>query len=201
MPRLCERPGCSSLVDIAYGIDADRLVVWLETLPPVPVRDQRSGVLCRRHADSMVVPLGWTLDDRREPTPRLFRPPPIDTTGAIARPSRKKSPGKKAKRAKDDQLPLHEPDEPPPSVVREPVVSRLFETPARTPRKPRAAEPSTRPAPVPHAPLDPGTGDVDVAPWYPAFDEHDDLDGLLVSKGPLMSRAFGNPQPRPPEPS
>src|SRR5690606_10810302 len=29
----------------------------------------------RRHADAMVVPRGWTLDDRREPMPRLFRPP------------------------------------------------------------------------------------------------------------------------------
>src|SRR5262249_44845240 len=32
------------------------------------------NVLCRRHADAMVVPIGWRLDDRREQQPRLFKP-------------------------------------------------------------------------------------------------------------------------------
>jgi len=32
-------------------------------------------VLCQRHADSMVVPRGWTLDDLRDPDLHLFRPP------------------------------------------------------------------------------------------------------------------------------
>ncbi len=62
-----------------YGIDADRLVVWIESLDGA--QSYRAGVLCRRHADAMVVPLGWMLDDRREPVPRLFKtretsPPP-----------------------------------------------------------------------------------------------------------------------------
>ena len=47
-------------------------LVWLA--PRDPDGDPlRAGSLCKRHADAMVVPLGWTLDDRREPTPRLFR--------------------------------------------------------------------------------------------------------------------------------
>ena len=33
----------------------------------------RAGALCQRHADTLVVPRGWTLDDRRERAPRLFR--------------------------------------------------------------------------------------------------------------------------------
>ena len=37
--------------------------------------------LCRRHADCMVVPRGWTLDDRREEFPRLFKPRPVDRVG------------------------------------------------------------------------------------------------------------------------
>jgi hypothetical protein len=43
-----------------------------------------AGVLCRRHADAMVVPLGWMLDDRRDPVPRLFKAP-AQTTVAAAR--------------------------------------------------------------------------------------------------------------------
>ncbi|MEI8239076.1 MAG: DUF3499 family protein [Actinomycetota bacterium] len=71
MARLCERPGCSQPAQVIYGIDADQLSVWIE--PFDATLDYRAGVLCRRHADAMVVPLGWTLDDRRELEPRLFK--------------------------------------------------------------------------------------------------------------------------------
>jgi hypothetical protein len=73
MVRLCERPGCSQPGDVAYGIDAEHLTVWIQALDPAA--PGMPGVLCRRHADAMVVPLRWTLDDRREPVPRLFRAP------------------------------------------------------------------------------------------------------------------------------
>ena len=73
MARLCERPGCSERGAIAYGFDPDRLLVWLSPLDPDADR-MRAGVLCIRHADAMVVPRGWTLDDARDPNPRLFRP-------------------------------------------------------------------------------------------------------------------------------
>src|SRR5215207_8356481 len=75
MNRLCERPGCSSPADVAYGFDADSQIMWLDAV--VAVVGTRHGVLCRRHADSMIVPLGWMLDDRREPTPRLFKAPAV----------------------------------------------------------------------------------------------------------------------------
>lgn len=55
------------------------LLFWIAPLDDAPVDDH--NVLCRRHADAMVVPRGWTLDDRREPVPRLFmprRPEPIE---------------------------------------------------------------------------------------------------------------------------
>ena len=45
---------------------------------------------CRRHADAMVVPLGWMLDDRRDPVPRLFKAPPTQTTTA---PRQRRAPG------------------------------------------------------------------------------------------------------------
>jgi hypothetical protein len=72
MARLCERPGCSQPAEVIYGIDADHLTVWIE--PFDDAVGYRGGVLCRRHADAMVVPLGWMLDDRREAVPRLFKP-------------------------------------------------------------------------------------------------------------------------------
>lgn len=72
MARLCERPGCSQPAEVIYGIDADHLTVWIEPFDGSVA--YRAGVLCRRHADAMVVPLGWMLDDRREVVPRLFKP-------------------------------------------------------------------------------------------------------------------------------
>jgi len=48
------------------------LLFWIAPLEDAPIAD--ASVLCLRHADAMVVPLGWTLDDRRESALRLFRP-------------------------------------------------------------------------------------------------------------------------------
>lgn len=76
MIRRCERPGCSEPADLCYGIDAEHLLVWIEVLDLDHA--EGPGVLCRRHADKMVVPLRWTLDDRREAVPRLFRAPADD---------------------------------------------------------------------------------------------------------------------------
>ncbi|MCU1367428.1 MAG: hypothetical protein JWN39_3067, partial [Ilumatobacteraceae bacterium] len=52
-------------------MESERLLVWLAL--PGSVMPIRSGLLCRRHADAMIVPRGWTLDDRREAMPRLFK--------------------------------------------------------------------------------------------------------------------------------
>lgn len=68
---------------MSFGFDADRLLVWIGVRQPDD-DPMRSGSLCRRHADAMVVPQGWTLDDRREPGPRLFKAP-ADTTPSPAR--------------------------------------------------------------------------------------------------------------------
>jgi hypothetical protein len=86
MARQCERPGCARPGEVRYGLEHEHLLVWLDALERVP--DDRGGVLCRRHADSMVVPIGWTLDDRRDPTPRLFRAPAstVSSGSTIRRP-------------------------------------------------------------------------------------------------------------------
>lgn len=104
MARLCERPGCSDRGAVAYGFDADRVLVWLTAFDP-DVDRTRAGVLCKRHADSLVVPLGWTLDDLREPRPPLFKAP---RTPRRKRPSRQHPPATTTRQPKQpaEQLPL-----------------------------------------------------------------------------------------------
>ena len=64
------------------------LLFWLAPLADAPTPDP--NVLCRRHADAMVVPIGWTLDDRREEHPRLFKPRHPAAAAAPAPTRRKK---------------------------------------------------------------------------------------------------------------
>ncbi len=143
-----------------YGIDAEHLVVWIESLDGA--QSYRAGVLCRRHADAMVVPLGWMLDDRREPIPRLFR------TRAAAPVVAPRARRHRAQVPRDEtgQLSLTDPER---GVV---VVA--------------AEEP-----PVAAAARVPDDHDQPSAPWKPVFDQRDDLDGLLTARSPLLSRAFG----------
>ncbi len=72
MRRQCDRPGCSAPAALVYRMVPERLVFWM-----APIEDEADtdgGVICQRHADRLVLPRGWTLDDRRDPTLRLFRP-------------------------------------------------------------------------------------------------------------------------------
>ncbi len=55
------------------GFDASRRLAWFASLDEAVGR--HSGELCQRHAESMVVPKGWWLDDQRV-EPQLFTPPP-----------------------------------------------------------------------------------------------------------------------------
>ncbi len=144
-----------------YGIDAEHLVVWIESLDGT--QSYRAGVLCRRHADAMVVPLGWMLDDRREPVPRLFKT--RDTPAAAPRPRRHRT---HPARDETGQLSLTDPE-------------RIVEADLEV-----AAEPSA--APEVAARVEPSEAP---APWKPVFDQRDDLDGLLTARSPLLSRAFG----------
>jgi hypothetical protein len=87
MARLCERPGCGERASVSYGFDAERRTMWLEALAP---DGPTAGVLCRRHAEAMVVPKGWWLQDRRTDS-ALFDPPetaPLAPTYRARRPRR-----------------------------------------------------------------------------------------------------------------
>jgi hypothetical protein len=72
-------------------------VVWLDAYDAG--QGTRSGGLCRRHADAMVVPLGWMLDDRREPVPRLFTAARMhDLTDELVRPRQRRGRGDRSDR-------------------------------------------------------------------------------------------------------
>ena len=149
--------------EVAYGFDAETLVVWLDGFHAA--QGARSGVLCRRHADAMVVPLGWMLDDRRELVPRLFKSP-VESSPKVHR-----------RRTRDErvvdvvQLSLHTDD----------VTGELTVSPESLAAALALDDlPSPRPAEEPVAGL----------PWQPHFDQSDDLSGLLKARGRLLSRAF-----------
>ena len=175
MARLCERPGCSSPAEVSYGFDADHLVVWLDTFGGV--LSTRSGVLCLRHANAMVVPLGWMLDDRREPVPRLFRSPPM-----ADEPLKRRRAPRAGRPAQDD-------------------TEQLFLDPvlvAAIPEDDTEATPLSADVVVPEPEFEPEDvvaldepEPVDgTQPWQPLFDTDDDLSGLLQARGRLLSRAF-----------
>jgi hypothetical protein len=63
MTRSCARPGCGGQATATFGYDYANQTVVLDTLAD----EAHPAVydVCRRHADSMSVPRGWTLVDRR----------------------------------------------------------------------------------------------------------------------------------------
>ena len=86
--RRCERPGCGEVASVAYGFDPERSMVWLEVLGPA---GPAAGALCRRHADAMVLPRGWWLQDRRSDAALFTAPDPSPST-AVYRPRRRRRP-------------------------------------------------------------------------------------------------------------
>jgi hypothetical protein len=63
MTRSCARPGCGEPACATLGYDYANRTVELE-----PLADEAHPAyydVCRRHADSLVVPRGWRLLDTR----------------------------------------------------------------------------------------------------------------------------------------
>lgn len=93
MRRTCERPGCGEPVAVVYGQEDDQQF-WVDAWSPdraadVPPAGAR-GVLCAAHGEVLVPPRGWTLVDRRDVVPRLFKPRLVvagsDESAALKRP-------------------------------------------------------------------------------------------------------------------
>ena len=63
MKRSCARPGCASPATATFEYNYAEQIVFLDVL--ADEAHPANYDVCRRHADSMTVPNGWTLVDRR----------------------------------------------------------------------------------------------------------------------------------------
>jgi hypothetical protein len=165
---------CRELAEVEYLLNPHALLVTLENY--APVANERRNALCRRHADIMTVPRGWSVDDRRENMPRLFRPPaPVKVDREITTTTghRRKSRGEAVRPKLFDRE----------NVVAAPVVVEpLPPVPAPVVVQEQADEWEVR---------DDGLEETQAMQWKPSFDHTDDLGGVLRPKGKMMSRAFG----------
>ncbi len=165
MARHCERPACSGQAVVAYVIDPSKLLVSIDA--PIPSDSSRMNVLCRRHADSLVVPKGWTINDNREKKQRLFSSPvtqKIEKNGS--QPASKPQSKPKEMPAKTSPALFD-------ASVKEIIIKKVID--------------DTRDSVIP---IDPQ--ETQALPWTPQFDRTGDLDGTLRARGRLLSRAFGH---------
>lgn len=149
------------------------LVFWLDVMP-ADYSDE-GGVLCQRHANSMVVPRGWTLNDLRDPDLHLFRPPDPSERRSVRPPK-----ARPATVVVNEQLALGVDAV---AAVGDEHASR-FPTPGE--EEPDSADDVLLER---RSAVEETAAIVDDS-WTPSFDEADDLDGLLAARSPLLSRAF-----------
>ena len=171
VPQHCERPLCREIATVEYSMNAQALLVTLENF--APVGNERRNCLCMKHADRLSVPRGWSIDDRRESVPRLFRPPAPVKLQRDATPSsgqRRKSRGDTVRPKLFDR-----------EVVQE-TATATATAPAPAPAPAQVDEWEVR---------DDGLEETQAMQWKPSFDHTDDLGGILRPKGKMMSRAFG----------
>ena len=189
MSRHCERPGCSKVGEIIYEVDLRRLVVTID----FPDLNDASPVnlLCRRHADSLTVPKGWTIINNREEVQRLFSAPV--TQEVLKNDSRKV-----VRRQKVSDLNEDEKD---PAVI-----SNLFDLViddhvfVTADHATVDASPSLTADITAEMTVDitaelaqlMDTQESQALPWTPRFDRSGDLDGKLRARGRLLGRAFGH---------
>ena len=164
MAKQCERPGCKELAIAAYYLDSAELLMTLENF--VPVDGMRVNGLCRRHADALVVPRGWRIEDKRENVPRLFPVTPITDRPKAKEAAAKKSEPKK-NRAK---------------LPRPSIFDEL--------KNDKKAEELVVPVAEVAVDSDGELEETKAIPWSPQFDHTNDLGGVLRPKGRLLSRAF-----------
>ena len=165
MAQQCERPGCAQPAAVEYIIDPQNLLLTLQNYDVV--KGERRSALCVTHGDRMSVPKGWSIDDRREDPPRLFKTPKSGVAPAKA--SAKKSATESKQKKK--------------TVVR----PMLFQTENQNAEDVREVQAPVAKPVVRDADLE----ETKAMPWTPQFDRTDDLGGVLRPKGKLLSRAFG----------
>ena len=189
MSRHCERPGCSKVGEIVYEVDLRRLVVTID----FPDLNDASPVnlLCRRHADSLTVPKGWTIINNREEVQRLFSAP-------VTQEALKDNSRKVVRRQKVSDFNKDEKD---PAVISNlfdlVIDDHLFVTAdhATVDASPSLTADITVDMTVDITAelaqlMD--TQETQALPWTPRFDRSGDLDGKLRARGRLLGRAFGH---------
>jgi hypothetical protein len=164
----CERPGCAQPAAVEYIIDPRSLLLTLQNYEVV--KGERRSALCATHGDRMSVPKGWSIDDRREDPPRLFKTP--KSGAAPAKASAKKS----ATDSKQKKKPVVRP--------------MLFQTDKQDVEKVEEVK-KTKTTVSKRVVRDADLEETKAMPWTPQFDRTDDLGGVLRPKGKLLSRAFG----------
>jgi hypothetical protein len=179
MARKCERPFCRERGEVAYVIDTANLLVNIDA--PIPRDSSRVNILCRRHADSLVVPRDWQIIDNRSKKQRLFSAPASQSVRATSRVSTKKQRSEKNKTG---------------AVIQDlfEFATRVVATPAREPEPVREPEPIRETVSASEVETETETIDpqeTQAMPWTPQFDRTGNLDGRLVARGRLLSRAFG----------
>ena len=165
MAQQCERPGCAQPAAVEYIIDPQRLLLTLQNYEVV--KGERRSALCATHGDRMSVPKGWSIDDRREDPPRLFKT--AKSGVAPTKASAKKSTADSKQKKKPAPRPM------------------LFQTENQNAEEVREVQTPVAKPVVRDADLE----ETKAMPWTPQFDRTDDLGGVLRPKGKLLSRAFG----------
>lgn len=218
--RICERPGCGRPVVVVYGMgtasDSSAAVLWLEAWSPESGRavpPAARGAVCQRHGDAMAPPQGWSLDDRREAAPRLFKPKLVKAenpkAGDDKKPRRPRGAdlprprlfGENKEAAPTEAAAKSEAASPGPAARTE--RSRpIGDSPRQRTVVPPVVEKVESPVVQPVAPahveqnVDEPTDTIDelppdsTKPWVPFFDPDDDLGGALDATGPLLREAF-----------
>ncbi len=165
--------------EVIYSVDIPRLFVTinfpdLNDLTPI-------NLLCRRHADSLVVPRGWTVIDNREERQRLFSAP---ITQEII-----KSNPRRVDRQQDISEVL-EPKERTDDAVEPATAANLFDFVNDEVVFETTDRESTDVTAELTQLMD--TQATEALPWTPQFDRSGDLDGKLRARGRLLGRAFGH---------
>ncbi len=197
MTKSCEKQGCNEPAEVAFGIDRIACVVWLETFDD----DKQHHVnrLCDEHASRLTLPRGWTFDDRREKSPRLFvaaRPQASSTKPSTSNVKPLAKPLRKAEHTAPKKI-----------VPLPRRTSRDVSAPVKRASGPGLFDPTlpmnspVLKAPVLNAPVD-DTADVTVdvpveapvsdAQYAPKFDRTSDVGGALNARGRLLARAFSS---------
>jgi len=181
------------MASVSYGIDNDKLMVWIDSAPALD--PARAGSLCRRHADALSVPKGWSIDDRRQAVPMLFSAKDITPPGGQGRDTGERRQQSKSQRASkanldpvvDASLFDENTDLPDENTADSTTASELstviIENVASSPED-HAVEETPEPEPeleetraIPWTPRLTGTGGND--------------DTASITKGRLLGRAFG----------